>query len=421
MVVATKIELLKGQAKLLVNLTANTLAGIAGTGGGKTILGYWWLHNRMEKYPGQTWGLAEPTYSLLAKVILTSSDPDRPSLEDYFRQASHHPDYHAVDHIMFTDFGKIYLGSADNPDSMQGAALRGYWLDEAGMMKQLAYETALQRVSMMSGQVLITTTPYNLGWLKTDVVDKADGKTIVVERWRSIDRTGFPIERYEEMRKRMPPWRFAMMFDALFERPAGLIYGAFDERTCLIDRFPIPKEYPRYVGHDFGGANPAAMFYAQDPGTGYFYAYQEYLPGAGRSTAEHCEEFKRLTMGADGNPLNVIKRVGGSHQEDEIRQGYSAHGWHIQEPKLNKVEAQIDKVIGLHQLNKLFVFNDLRNYLDEKRSFSRKLDDSYNPTEEIADEARYHLMAAERYILSDFTPETITSSRPLTSRSGYRF
>jgi len=416
MVTATKekiIKLLPGQADILTNFTASILAAIAGTGGGKTILVYWWLHSRMEAYPGLTWGLAEPTFPLLSKVILTSSDPERPSLEEYFRQVGHHPDYHAVDKIMFTDVGKIYLGSADNPDSMQGAALKGYALDEAGLMKLLALDTATQRVAMMNGQVLLATTPYNSGWLKTEIADKADGKEIVVRRWRSIDRPGFPIASYEREKRRLPPWRFAMIYDAQFERPAGLIYGAFNELTCLINRFPLPKEWPRYVGHDFGGANPAAMFYAQDPATGYFYAYHEYLPGAGRSTYEHVEEFKKITAGT-----NVLKRAGGSHQEDEIRQGYTAHGWPIQEPKIHKVEAEIDKVIGLHQLNKLFVFNDLRNYLDEKRSFSRKLDDNYNPTEEIEDKERFHLMDAERYILSDFTPETVEANKP-TGRRGY--
>ena len=411
-----EVYLLPGQAKLLTNLTASVLAAIAGTGGGKTILGYWWLHSRMETYPGYTWGMAEPTYSMLSKIILTSSDPDRPSLEEYFRLIGHHPQYHAVDHILFTDFGKVYLGSADNPDSMQGAALKGYWLDEAGQMTLHAFETARQRVSMMQGQVFLTTTPYDLGWLLTEVAQKADGKDVVVERWRSIDRPGFPIESYERERRTLPPWRFAMLYDALFERPAGLIYGAFNERTCLINRFPIPDTWLRYVGHDFGGANPAAMFYAQDPATGYFYAYHEYLPGAGRSTYEHVEEFKKIVAGT-----NVLKRVGGSHQEEEIRQGYTAHGWVIQEPKINSVEEQINKVIGLHQLNKVFVFNDLREYLNEKRTYSRKLDAQYRPTEEIADKARFHLLDAERYILSDFTPETVGGNMVRTRRSAWRF
>lgn len=411
-----EITLLPGQANLLANFRDSVLLALAGTGAGKTILIYWWLHSRMTTYPGETWGVAEPTYSMLAKILLNSSDPDRPSLEKYFQMIGHHPDYHAVAHIMKTDFGQIYLGSADNPDSMQGAAVKGYALDEGGQMSLLAYDTARQRVSMKRGQVLIATTPYRMGWLKTEVLDKV-GQGIAVECWRSIDRPGYPVASYEEERRRLPSWRFAMMYDAKFERPAGLIYSAFNENVCLIERFPIPKNWLVYSGHDFGGANPAAIFTACDPATGNFYHFGEYLPGGGRSANDHVGEFKRLTQG-----YNVIKRVGGSHQEEEIRQLYTAHGWPISEPKQHKVESQIDLVIGMHQLNKLFVFRDLRQYLDEKRSFSRKLDDKFMPTEVIDNESSFHLMAAERYLLSDFTPETASGFRAAPkSYGGYRF
>lgn len=398
------IKPIQGQANLLVNFKAKVLAAIAGTGGGKTILGYWWLHSRMEAYPGYTWGLAEPTYSLLSKVILTSSDPERPSLIDYLKQAGHRPDFHAVDKIVETAFGKIYLGSADNPDSMQGAALRGYWLDEAGLMSLGAYQTALQRVSMLEGQVLITTTPYKLGWLKTEVVDKADGNEIVVERWRSIDRPGFPIESYEAMKSRLPAWEFAMRFDARFERPAGLIYDCFDENVAVIKRFPIPDSWPCYSGHDFGGVNPGAMFYAVEPGTGNIFAFWEYLPGP-KPVAEQVADMKVVAKGK-----NIVKRVGGSHQEEGWRNDYSAHGWPIAEPKpqFRGVEVGISRVYALHKLGKVFIFSDLKNYLDEKLSYSRKLDENYLPTEEIENKARYHLMDAERSILSDFTPETVS-------------
>lgn len=401
-----EIRLLPGQADILTDFSSSVEAAIAGTGAGKTILIYWWLHSRMEAMPGNTWGLAEPTYNMLAKIILTSSDPDRPSLIDYFRQVGHHPQYQAVDRILKTDFGQIYLGSADNPDSMQGAAVKGYVLDEGGQMKLLAYDTARQRVSMMRGQILIATTPYNLGWLLTEVWDKRNDPGFCVRTWRSIDRPGYPLASYEEERRRLPPWRFAMLYDGRFERPAGLIYQAFDERACLINRAPIPKSWEIYVGHDFGASNPAALFYALNPATGQFRLFQEYLPGPGRSIHQHVQEFEKITAG-----YNVVRRVGGSHQEDEIRQGYSAHGWHILEPKNSKVEYQILKVQGMHQLNKIEVFNDLRNYLDEKRTFSRKLDSRGLPTEDIEDEQRFHLMAAERYILSDFTPETVRSDK----------
>src|SRR3990167_1036074 len=368
-----EVRMLPGQASLLANFAATTLAAIAGTGGGKTILGYWWLHSRMETYPGYTWGMAEPTYSLLRRVILESSDPDRPGLEDYFRMVGHHPDYHAVDHILNTDFGKIYLGSADDPDSMQGAAVRGYWLDEAGQMRLLAYETARQRVSMMRGQVLLTTTPYDLGWLPTEEKQKADGRDVAVETWRSIDRPGFPMESYEREKRLLPPWRFAMLYDAQFERPAGLIYNAFNEAVCVIDRFPIPKNWHIYVGHDFGPDNPAALFTAIDPATAFRYRYHEYLPGPGISPFKKVEEWKEITKG-----YNVIRRVGGAPGEEDARQNYAPYGWPISLPSetIKHVEPQIEKVIALHQMNKIFTFRDMEHYLDEKRTFSRKLDES---------------------------------------------
>ncbi len=195
-----------------------------------------------------------------------------------------------------------------------------------------------------------------------------------------------------------------------------LVYGKFNEDTCKIPRFPLNdeahKHWPRFVGHDFGGANPAALFIAQDPATGYFYAYHEYLPGPGRSTAQHVEEFKRITEGT-----TILKRAGGSHQEDEIRQGYTAHGWPIQEPKIQRVLPQVDKVIGLMELNKYFIFDDLYHYLEEIMNCLWKRDNQGVVTDEIQDEHRYHLCACARYILSDFTPETVVDNGWDTSQT----
>ena len=183
----------------------------------------------------------------------------------------------------------------------------------------------------------------------------------------------------------------------------GLIYKTFNSSVCVIPRFPIPESWFIYSGHDFGGGNPAALFTAQDPSTGFFYHFHEYLPGGGRSTSQHVEAFKEITAG-----YNVIKRIGGNwNTEDEIRQGYSAHGWQIQAPKHRYVKPRIDAVIGLHWLNKIFVFEDMYNYLYEKANFSWKLDDENQPTGDIADEAKYHLMSCEQYEMSDFTPETV--------------
>jgi hypothetical protein len=393
------------------------VAMLAGTQGGKTVLVPRWLHGEIEKHGAGDYLAVTANYDLFKLKML-------PELLDYFVYTLGIGKYWSQDRIIEIAedlkpgaflaktkddpmWARVILRSAEAGAGLESASAKAVALDEADHpdFKRSAWESVQRRLSISQGRVLFTTSLYHWGWLKLEIYDrwKAGDPDIEVIQFDSIQNPAFPKEEYERARRTLPLWKFNLFYRGIYEKPAGLIYDAFDETTCKINRIPIPKEWPIYVGHDFGGANPAAMFYAQDPATGYFYAYHEYLPGPGRSTAQHVEEFKKITAGT-----NVLKRAGGAHQEEEIREAYRAHGWPIQEPKIRDVEAQIDRVYALHKLNKLFVFNDLHNYLAEKMSYSRKLDDSYHPTDKIEDKERYHLMDAERYILSDFTPETVS-------------
>jgi hypothetical protein len=349
----------------------------------------------MEREPGFGWALAEPTYQMLTKIILNSPDPQRPNLVNYLEREGHSPKLYRTDKIIETKYGLIYLGSADNPDTMQGAAVKGYWLDEAGMMGLLAYQTAEQRVAFHEGQVLITTTPYNRGWLLTEIASKNDLVNVHAEIWRSIDNPAFPKRRYELLRGKMAKHRFEMMFNAKFERPEGLIYASLNEEKCIVPRRRIPKEWFVYVGIDFGGVNTAALFVAEEPETGKLYAFREYLMG-GKTAKEHAAEFARITEG-----YNVFKIVGGSKSEQQWRDEFISAGWFVEEPRISSVEVGIDRVIAQHNLDNLIYFDDLVLTLDDKRSYARKIDDSGLPTEAIADKERFHLLDAERYIVSE--------------------
>ena len=184
-----------------------------------------------------------------------------------------------------------------------------------------------------------------------------------------------------------------------------LVYGAFNEKTCIIEPFPIPDNWLIYSMHDFGSANPAALFVAQSP-MGELFVYHEYRPITGKSTAENVVAFKEITAG-----YNVIRRVGGSHQEEEIRQGYALAGWPISEPGQTKVAAQLDRVKQLMEKNRINVFNTCRRYLDEIRNCMWKLDDEGQRTDVIRDEVKYHLCAAARYGFSEFRPETVPTGK----------
>jgi len=190
-----------------------------------------------------------------------------------------------------------------------------------------------------------------------------------------------------------------------------LVYRAWNEALYRVPRFEIPESWPIYSGHDFGAANPAALFFAQvrlplPPGAPAYMrwndlvAWKEYRP-SGMSIPLHVQNFKDIV-----GRRKLEKSLGGSPQEGEIRQGYTAHGWPIEAPKLRAVNAQVDKVIGLMELNKVFVFTDLLNYFEELANCLWSPDQEGKPTDKIKDEQRYHLCACARYILSDFTPET---------------
>ncbi len=187
-----------------------------------------------------------------------------------------------------------------------------------------------------------------------------------------------------------------------------LVYGCFNETICKIPRFELPKEWMTYSGHDFGSANPAALFAAQNP-AGDIFLFREYAPVVGKSTFQNVEAFKEITAGR-----TVLARVGGSHQEEEIRTAYTTQGWPIAEPFITSVKAQIDRVKGKMEKNKIFIFSDLYQTLGELSSCMWKLDDMGKPTNDVKDDKKWHLLASLRYLGTLFTPETVGTNQ------GYR-
>lgn len=374
---------------------------LAGTQSGKTCFGPDWLLREMRERGTGDYLAVTATFPLLKLKMQTE-------FLALFQDILHLGTWREADKVfVLRDGSRVIFASATNSESIESATAKAAWLDEAGQMqfKREAWEAIKRRLSLHQGRALLTTTLYGLGWLKTELYDRAvaGDQDIAIVQFDSTVNPAFPRAEYERAQREMPGWKFNLFYRGRYAQPAGLIYDSFHEATCVIPRFPIPGKWPVYVGHDFGAANPAALFTAQDPATGYFYHFHEYKPGPGRSTYEHVEEFKRIVAGH-----TVLQRVGGSHQEEEIRQGYTAHGWPIREPKLHDVASQIDRVYALHKLNKVFVFRDLVNYLDEKLRYSWRLDEHYQPTDEIEDKASFHLMDSERYMLSDFRPETAT-------------
>jgi hypothetical protein len=307
------------------------------------------------------------------------------------------------DNVLFPgENTRVIFASATNPEGLESLTAKAAWLDECGQkqFRRQAWEAILRRVAVHRGRVLLTTTPYGGGWLKTDIYDpwaKGD-KDIEVIQADSIVNPAFPMESYEYAKRTMPAWKFEMFHRGLFSTPAGLIYDCFDGASQIIETFPIPTEWPIYAGHDFGTAHMAALFVAQDPKTGYYYVFNEYLEG-GKSTIEHIRIWQDMTKG-----LKVVKRLGGAHHEEGWRGDFTQAGWRIDEPLEPGVETGIQKVYSLFKTNRMFVFRTCGRFIDELQTYARELDDNSKPTDKIESKEQYHFCDCARYLASDTKP-----------------
>lgn len=406
-----EVHLHKGQQQAMAS-TRRIVGVIAGTQSGKTVFGPHWLHREiMLRGPGD-YMVVTPTFSLLELKAL-------PEFVTWFQDTLHLGRYKAspIRKLEFTESGqkrmfgdsgtkyktKIFFGYAADPESLESATAKAAWLDEAGQkrFKLGSYEAIRRRLSLHRGRILITTTPYNLGWLKQQIYDKwkAGDKNIDVVRFESLANPLFSREEWEDAFETLPKWKFDMFYRAIFTRPAGLIFDNFDEKKHTCPRFPIPDSWERFVGLDFGGVNTAATFYARDPKTNLLYLYRVYIAGS-RSAAEHVKEIlKGEPLKPDGSIRKPLA-YGGSRSEVQWRREFRQGGLLILLPPISAVEVGIDRVYAAHQKDTIIVFDDLQHYLDEKLTYGRKLNESGEPTEVIEDKSSYHILDSERYIMS---------------------
>ena len=394
-----------GQQQVLDSV-ARIVMMFAGTQVGKTCIGVHWLYNEVQKCGAGDYLVVTATYPLLKMKLLQE-------FLIVFDDIMHLGSFAKADRVYTLSkegevamFGeeqdvetRIIFGSAENPESLESATAKAAWCDEIGQkqFRREAWDAIIRRLSLHRGRILGTTTLYVLGWLKIEVYDKwkAGDKDIEVIQVDSIVNPLFSHEEYEYARANLPRWKFNLFYRGVYDKPAGLIYDCFDDETQVIPRFTIPDKWQHYVGHDFGGVNPAVLFYALDPTSGNLYLHHEYKTN-GKDAREQVVELNDLSAN-----WRIMRRVGGSHQEEGWRQAYSNAGWKIYEPKTKGVEPQLDKVYGVKKQGRLFVFSDCYGYLDENSTFSRKLDDRYQPTDAIDRESEFHFMAAERYVISD--------------------
>lgn len=418
-----RLSLHAGQARAW-DSRARFVAIIAGSQSGKTSFLPWWLWREIERCGSGDYIAATASFDLFKLKFL-------PAIRECFEHVLKRGRYWAGDRIIeLADpngkflaqsssdpmWGRIILRSAAAGGGLESATAKGALLDEAGQdsFGVEDWEAVLRRLSLSQGRALIGTTPYNLGWLKSEVYDRwtAGDPNYEVIQFASTENPAFPREEYERARDTMPEWRFAMMYQGQFSRPAGMIYDCFDAEHHVCEEFPVPPHWPLYLGVDFGGANTAVLWIAEEPGAGRLFVIEESLSG-GKSTPQHAREILQQAAGR-----NLVCGYGGSPGEQQQRWDWGAAGVTLHQPPVGDVEAGIDRVTQLLREKRLKIVKTCRGLIDEFGSYRRKLDRLGQPIEEIEDKRSYHRLDALRYVASALvnTPAAFPVGRLSASR-----
>lgn len=385
------------------------VAVIAGVRSGKTSFGAWWLWREMRTCGPGDYLIVAPNYPLIDKAA-------GPEVQSLFEQQLRLGKMRIQPYqFRITERGhsvlwpttpykrqsRILFGHADDPDSLEAMTVKAAWLDECGQrrFRLASWEAVQARLAIDRGRALLTSRPYDMGWLKQKIHDPwqaAGGNHPEIDliRFDSTENPAFPRDEFERAKAELPRWKFDMMYRARFERPAGLVYDCFDPDRHTCPPFAIPDDWPRYLGLDFGGVNTCALYFAKEPKTDILYLYREYYPRAARTAKHHVEA---ILAGEAKRPT----AIGGSHSEGQWRSEFAAAGLGVSEPAVKEVDVGITRVYAAFASDKVKVFPSCHRFLEEVATYSYKTDEAGNPlgTGEIEDKHDAHALDACRYII----------------------
>ena len=389
----------------------NTQFGVAvaGVQSGKTFLGAYWAGKKITEFPQGTGIIVSPTYGILRAATLKKFFDIFPELRVYYKEHK--------GEINLPTGGIVYIRSADNPLGIEGITANWIWLDEGGMTSVLTWTVLRSRVSMTGGQILITTTPYNMGWLYTDFYipwrDKQDA-SLSFFTWRSIDNPYFSKDFFEAEKHRLRPEEFSRRYEGRFSKMVGLVYDLPKElEVGVLDR--NIKTEARIMGVDWGFRNPAAMWigYLRDK---EWYTVDEWKQSE-RTTAEIIQVIQNKIT-----EHRITAVYPDPAEPDRIEECRRAN---IPVMESNKdIKGGVSFIQQLIREKRFKVCNNCVETLDEMSMYHYPEPQEQKPEKDEPEKFNDHLMDAMRYAMYSFKPayqyEYVKPSSPVLPFYGDR-
>lgn len=373
-----------------------TIAG-TGTQWGKSQAGALWMKRQIHTYTGKhdNFIIMAPTYKIMRQSTLP-----------YFLHYMHGYGEHKSTQNEFSlhTGGTVFMRTGTDPDSIVGIPrVRAYWLDEANKASLYFQENIQARAAAVGARGLYTSSPYARNWFFKDYIKpiltgrKRDIPLISAASWENPYHTlSDPIKR-DEMRLKMDPRRFDMVFGGQWGQMIGLVYDCFDEVENQCKPFQLPPGTRYFGGIDWGyNPDPFCLVIRAITPDGMHYSISEYY-STGKTISdiiEICKQKKQIfgvqTFYADPSQPGYIEELN--------RNGLSCIG----------ADNDINRGIGLHyeliKSRRFKLFEGLNPFfIDEIETYHYPdPDEDIGPDDNVKEtkpvDQNNHRMDADRYL-----------------------
>lgn len=304
----------------------------------------------------------------------------------------------------FTLFGvyvvTTFTGSIAGLRAIRGMTSYGAYINEATLANKEVFDGIIKRCSGEGARIICDTNPDNPNhWLKTDYIDKADNKKIVVFHFTIFDNT-FLSKRYvDNLIATTPDGMFSDRgIYGLWTVAEGAIYADYDKSIHEVDDLPEMIRY--FAGVDWGYDHYGSIVIVGEDNQGNYYL----VDGV-------AEKYKEIDWWVDR--AKKFMQVYG----DIIFWADSARPEHVARFRREHIKtknARKEVVAGIEHVAKLFKENSLfikrgviPRFFDEIYQYKWKpnstKDEPLKEYDDVLDALRYALY-------SDSRPKTIVKT-----------
>jgi PBSX family phage terminase large subunit len=208
----------------------------------------------------------------------------------------------------------LAVGGLDKPSKIMSSEWDVIYVQEATELLENDWEsltTRLRNGKNSYAQLVGDCNPDSpIHWLKQRA---SNDKTLMLESrhndnpllYDEQDALTLEGERYIGILDALTGVRYLRLRLGLWAAAEGMVYEqSWDRNRNIINPFPIPPEWPRYLWFDFGYVNPFVCHWVAQDGDGRLYVYRE-IYMTKRLVEDHCVDIKRYSRWGEkgGDPL----------------------------------------------------------------------------------------------------------------------